>query len=149
MKNIFKLLAIILIIGATIACSEDNSNVSIIPITEFVLPEDCSWKNDMQQEKLFRVDNLEDLKDLSFIDCDKELTVDFQTKTLLFVYIVTGPIKDISYRLLVTDKSTSSYDFEVTIHQKKGNVESIGVPHRIAVLVDKIEKSSSIRLRVL
>lgn len=125
------------------ACGDDEDR-TYIPTTDFALPEGCKWKYDLEKEKIFRINDIEELK--SLIACDKEIDFDFDKKTLLLVHFGDSFTKEITHQLYSIDDEKNLY-FNITIHKWKGKDEAdIWIPYYVAVAVDKLDESIPIEL---
>lgn len=125
------------------ACGDDEDR-TYIPTTDFALPEGCRWNRDLTQEKIIRINDIEELKAL-FV-CDKEIDFDFDKKTLLLVHFGDSFTKEITHQLYSKDDDDKLY-LNITIHKWKGKDElAIWIPYYVVVAVDKLDESIPIEL---
>lgn len=149
MKKIFFLLSLAIVGFALLSCDGDDEAITI-PSVEFTLPEGSYWTPVMEQYKIHKIDNEDKLA--QFIKCGEDeisaFDVDFEKETLLLVYFINNPVKNISQQLIQYKEEDPIYTFQIDIEHHKGNVEDIGINHFVVLKTSKIDSGTSTLLIV-
>lgn len=147
MKKTLILVILFSFVISLTTCSDDSDDKKIIPSEKFVLPEGCKWSYIQQFDKVYRVDNADELKKL--IVYDGEVEFDFEKKTLLVAYIGTGFFRKMDSKLYVKENKETVYQFDVIVEVGSGEKEDILIISIIALSVDKIDVSTSVDLNIV
>lgn len=144
-KTFFYYLAAIVFCLNFAACEDEGTERSA---THYYLPQGCDWKSNIEEDKLYRIDNLEELKAVVDYNNENNLPkINFEQTTLL---LVATPINSIGYdvdcSLIPTGRL--SYIYDIKVKNTGGMLLPAVSVYYIAIKTEKINKNAAIRYQI-
>lgn len=138
-----KILILIIIAMMMMNCSEDNDEGVVIPTTNYNLLDNCEWKNNIDLEKIYLINNLEEMK--TIVNCDdlSTLNIDFDKSTLLVLVgceNYANPIRDVK----LIDVKSEKYILNVIFAT---NLSPTISPWVISLIIPKLVTSTNIEVK--
>lgn len=138
-----KILTLIIISMTMMSCSEDKDEDIVIPTTNYNLPDNCKWKDDIDLEKIYLLNNLDELR--TIVNCDdlSTLNIDFDKSTLLVLAGSENYANTIREVRLVEEKS-KKYSLNIIF---KTNLSPTISPWMISLNIPKLITSTDIEVK--
>lgn len=144
-KIFFYYLAAIVFCLNFAACEDEGTERSA---TRFYLPEGCDWRSDIEEDKLYRIDNLEDLKAIVNYDSENKLPkINFEQKTVL---LVATQIGGVNYNIdsSLTPTGRLSYIYDIKIKNPEGVLDPTLSTYYIAIITEKLNNKAVVNYEI-
>lgn len=142
MKAIKILIFIIMAIGM-ISCSDDKDEGIVVSTINYNLPDNCKWKDNIELEKIYLINNLDEMKII--VNCDdlSSLNIDFEKSTLLVVAGSENYV-NVIHETILTEVKNNKYILQLIF---KTNLSPTISPWMISLKIPKLTTTPNIELK--
>lgn len=145
MKKNALFVCLLCFITSFIAC-DDNENENTNTLTEYILPDGCSWISDLKSDDFYRINSLKELEDFVFCNNTSDIDINFKDYTLLLIPIgMPDPGHYFEYE---AKQTKDSYIINIKIINGDGVRPMVPVVYHLAFLVNKNESNMPVELNI-
>lgn len=145
MRKIVSFSLLFLLLLSFVACGDDDKeDENVVPTTAFFLPEGCTWKKDLDQDKVLRIESMSELSLLVDVAEGAKLPeIDFEKKSMIMVASELANMGyRIDYKMWRTDDA--SYHLDIVVSDDVDVLFPAHTVYNLAVLTNKLDKNCSI-----
>ncbi len=116
--------------------------------TPFILPETCQWKSDIEKDKLHRIENKQQLKEMVYTKMEENLPkINFDNTSIL---LVSKELSHTGYEIESSLEATSqlSYVFRITVKETTMPLIATPMTYNVAISTEKINKRAAISYEI-